>query len=235
MGTRFVRKELKYLISREQKNQLITLLRDEITHDEYCQDGQPYHIRNIYFDTDQFDVIRHSIGKPKFKSKLRIRSYEDQTQYLELKSKFRGTVYKKRIAITMAEEQAFINRLELPQRDDYPSISALNDIKMYLEHFAPQLKQIRLDYQREAYVTFPKRTPTRLTFDHDLRVYDELAKGWMDLLPADMYLFEIKCSNALPLTIARALNQLAIYPTSFSKYGTYYKLIKSPKGDQTHV
>ncbi|HKM11304.1 MAG TPA: polyphosphate polymerase domain-containing protein [Bacilli bacterium] len=235
MSTRFIRKELKYLISFAQKEKFVALLQDEIVYDEYCPNGRAYHISNIYFDTDQYDVIRHSISKPKFKSKLRIRRYENHTQFLELKNKFRGTVYKKRVEITLEEQALFIAKLELPTRDDYQSISALKDMQVYLDRFAPQLKHIFLDYKRLAYVTTTIIPPTRLTFDHDLQVYDDTSQTWKLLLPPGMLLFEIKCSGALPLSIARALNQLEIYPTSFSKYGTYYKLIKTPKGDQTNV
>ena len=32
-------------------------------------------IRNLYFDTDTYRLIRHSIEKPTYKEKLRIRSY----------------------------------------------------------------------------------------------------------------------------------------------------------------
>ena len=36
-------------------------------------------IRNIYFDTDNYRLIRRSIEKPAYKEKLRIRSYEQAT------------------------------------------------------------------------------------------------------------------------------------------------------------
>ena len=37
---------------------------------------------------------------------------------------------------------------------------------------------------------------------------------------------EIKCSDAYPLWLVRALNQIGAYPQSCSKYGMAYKLAK---------
>ena len=42
------------------------------------------------------------------------------------------------------------------------------------------------------------------------------------LLPMGMELMEVKSLGAMPLSFARALNELSITPTSFSKYGTAY-------------
>jgi hypothetical protein len=46
------------------------------------------------------------------------------------------------------------------------------------------------------------------------------------LLPEGYFLMEVKASQNYPLWFARALSDLKIYPTSFSKYGTEYKLLK---------
>ena len=43
------------------------------------------------------------------------------------------------------------------------------------------------------------------------------------MLPPDQILMEIKIPGAAPVWLARLLSELKVYPTSFSKYGTYYK------------
>ena len=40
---------------------------------------------------------------------------------------------------------------------------------------------------------------------------------------------EIKALNAMPIWLVEVLNELKIYPSSFSKYGTAYKIIKERK------
>ena len=44
------------------------------------------------------------------------------------------------------------------------------------------------------------------------------------LLPGNQYIMEIKTAFAMPLWLAKLLDENKIYPTSFSKYGTAYKL-----------
>ena len=43
------------------------------------------------------------------------------------------------------------------------------------------------------------------------------------LLQDGQRLMEVKISNAMPLWFARLLSKYEIYPTSFSKYGNFYK------------
>ena len=71
----FKRYEKKFLINREQYDNLIPILLKYMDYDEYCKDGRNYSIYNLYYDTENDDVIRHSIYKPYYKEKLRLRSY----------------------------------------------------------------------------------------------------------------------------------------------------------------
>ena len=103
MKSHFQRKEIKYRLTKGQMDSLIALLGDELVFDFYCPTGQPYHISSIYYDTPNYDVIRRSNDKPRHKAKLRLRTYEDNSHYLELKQKYRGIVYKKRIALSEQE------------------------------------------------------------------------------------------------------------------------------------
>ena len=49
-------------------------------------------ISNIYFDTDEYDLIRKSLEKPIYKEKLRLRAYgipsENSDTFIEIKKKF---------------------------------------------------------------------------------------------------------------------------------------------------
>lgn len=68
----FKRYELKYLLNRQEKEQVLLAMQPYMKLDDY---GRTI-IRNIYFDTDNFRLIRHSLEKPVYKEKLRIRSYK---------------------------------------------------------------------------------------------------------------------------------------------------------------
>ena len=70
--TTFKRYELKYLLNRQEKEQLLLAMKPYMKLDDY---GRTI-IRNIYFDTNTFRLIRRSLEKPVYKEKLRIRSYK---------------------------------------------------------------------------------------------------------------------------------------------------------------
>ena len=73
-------------------------------------------IRNIYLDTNNFRLIRRSIEKPAYKEKLRIRSYAQadysSTVFVELKKKYDGVVYKRRIGLPQQQALNWICQRE---------------------------------------------------------------------------------------------------------------------------
>lgn len=77
----FKRYEIKYLLTSEQRQYIQDAMKPYMKLDEF---GHSI-IRNIYFDTDNYRLVRHSIEKPVYKEKLRMRSYqsaEKMTVYL---------------------------------------------------------------------------------------------------------------------------------------------------------
>jgi len=77
----FKRYEKKFLLTNQQYDALIPKLLDYMEPDHHCLDGKNYSIYNIYYDTIHSDVIRHSISKPYYKEKLRLRSYKNHRSY----------------------------------------------------------------------------------------------------------------------------------------------------------
>ena len=67
----FERYEIKYLITEEKKSRILKAMAPYMSMDEYGRTT----IGNIYYDTDDYVLARHSIAKPDFKEKIRIRSY----------------------------------------------------------------------------------------------------------------------------------------------------------------
>ena len=67
----FKRYELKYLLSKKEKEKVLEAMAAYMELDKYGRCT----IRNIYLDTDNFRLIRRSLEKPVYKEKLRIRSY----------------------------------------------------------------------------------------------------------------------------------------------------------------
>ena len=69
-------------------------------------------IRNLYYDTPSYRLVRQSLEKPVYKEKLRIRSYAqadpESTVYVELKKKYDAVVYKRRIGLPERDAMAWI-------------------------------------------------------------------------------------------------------------------------------
>lgn len=92
----FERYEKKYCLTLSQQRFLLERMTPYMKKDAYGE----YTICNIYYDTDDYRLIRASLEKPVYKEKLRVRSYgvpqEDGKVFVELKKKFDGVVYKRR-------------------------------------------------------------------------------------------------------------------------------------------
>ena len=103
-GYTFERRELKYRITDAQRAALEAAFDARMIPDEYGEST----ICNIYYDTADYRLIRASLEKPAYKEKLRLRSYgvtePGGEVFLELKKKYKGIVYKRRI--TLPEDAA---------------------------------------------------------------------------------------------------------------------------------
>ena len=105
--TVFKRYELKYLLTKDQKQKVLAAMEDYMSRDQYGRST----IRNLYYDTDNYLLIRRSMEKPAYKEKLRIRSYSqaDATVFVELKKKADGIVYKRRIPLPNEQAMAWLS------------------------------------------------------------------------------------------------------------------------------
>lgn len=61
----FKRYELKYLLTQDQKEKVLSAMEPYMSPDRYGRTT----IRNLYFDTDNYRLIRRSIEKPAYKEK----------------------------------------------------------------------------------------------------------------------------------------------------------------------
>lgn len=105
----FERVEKKFVLTHLQAEALMRdLTAGYMAVDQYGQ----HTIRNLYYDTDDYALIRRSIQRPKYKVKFRLRAYgtpmEDSLIFAELKKKYSGVVYKRRIAVSPDDMRRFL-------------------------------------------------------------------------------------------------------------------------------
>lgn len=217
----FQRYEKKYLLTEKQYRAVLSGMEPYMRPDAHPR----YTISNIYYDTACDDLIRASLEKPVYKEKLRVRSYgvpgDRDTVFVELKKKFDGVVYKRRITMEMQAAERYLSGA---QRGNGSQIS--REIDYFLRLYRPQPKAF-IAYDREAYAGAAD-SELRVTFDTALRVRgNDLDLRFGDhgvpLLDGAFRLMEIKIPGAAPLWLARLLSENAVFPASFSKYGEYYK------------
>ena len=105
----FARYECKYILDERQYAAFMKVLGTVAHADEYG----PSTVCSVYYDTEDYRLIRASVEKPAYKEKLRLRSYgvasADSTVFVELKKKCRGVVFKRRIPMTAEQARRYIN------------------------------------------------------------------------------------------------------------------------------
>lgn len=215
----FERKEIKYILTPEKKAELMFALSDNLKKDKYFKGTNC----SIYFDNDQHYIAVHSLEKPLYKEKLRIRSYNvpkslDDTIFIEIKKKFDGLGNKRRIATTLRDFYQYLETGEL--KTDNPQIKSELDYCFKLYNLKPSLY---LAYDRLSYCG--KNEPGfRVTFDHNVRSRTtdlklEHGDKGEKYFENNEIVMEVKAMDAFPLWFVKSLSSLHIYPTSFTKYG----------------
>ena len=218
----FRRIEKKYLLTEEQRLTLLDRIGENLQPDEYGRST----VCSLYLDTPDFRLIRSSIDATTYKEKIRLRSYgtpgADSRVFLELKKKYKGVVYKRRAALTERQAEAYL-RSGIKPFDS----QIFRELDYAMQFYGNPKASVVLCYEREAFAV-PSAPNLRLTFDTRVRYRDKalnLTAGTAgkEILPSGTAVLEIKTDGAMPLWLSRALDDCAIRPASFSKYGTAYR------------
>jgi len=218
MKDTFERVEIKYVLSEEKYHAFRNRISEYMQDDEYGLSK----ISSIYYDSENLDVIRESLEKPTYKEKLRLRAYgnvdSNSTVFIELKKKYNGIVYKRRIPMKYSEALAYLNDHEYPREKS----QIFNEID-YFVLFHDISRSTLIEYERIA--SYGKEdSDIRITYDKNINVsfntVDFRTPGFKSpILGQGERLMEIKVPGAMPLWLANILSILEIYPVSFSKYG----------------
>lgn len=213
------RLEKKYLLSAEQYARLWPELEAHLKPDVYFESV----VRSIYYDSDSYDLIRSSISKPVYKEKLRLRSYggAEGAVFVEVKKKFKGTVYKRRIQMGAGDAAAWLDEGRAPGDGQ-----VVREINWLLQSRGPLKPKVFIVCDRRAY-TARDNEELRITFDRSVRWRGTdlsfSAGDWgEELLKGGQILMEIKLPGAAPLWLAHLLSGCGVFPTGFSKYGVCY-------------
>lgn len=236
----FKRKETKYVLEEGDYLALMALIGDKLEEDEY-----PYsHIESIYYDTPDWRMINRSMEKPLYKEKLRVRVYgqahEGCTAFVELKKKFDGIVYKRRIGMSLEGALAFLNGMDFdeamaafPPASDQLELEPTwrdrqiaREIRACADRWQPLVPSMIISVDRTS-LRASDGSGVRMTFDFDSRWRNtQLSFGealGSPLMGPGQVILEIKAQGSYPLWLVHALDRAKIYPVSNTKYGRAYR------------
>ncbi|MWV46292.1 VTC domain-containing protein [Paenibacillus sp. HJL G12] len=226
----FNRYENKYLMDTKAFYNIYNDLMAYMEPDENNKDDKFYTISNLYYDTEHHSLIRTSLAKPKYREKLRIRSYgvpgSDAKVYLELKKKVFGLVNKRRTSLRLNEAYEFARTGEAPAYRKGMNQQVIREIEYFLSRYELQ-PMVYLAYDRIALFCKGNRD-LRITFDTNIRSrrYDlrlEAGDYGDQLIERGQWLMEVKAEKTIPVWLSKMLSDHQMYRTSFSKYGNEYK------------
>ena len=233
MSESFARVETKYLLSLSGAEQAEKELRRRgFVRMDF---GSP-RIQSLYYDTQDYALVRASLEHPVYKEKLRLRVYGEPgtitRSFVEIKKKYRGTVYKRRTEMPLREAGEGLARARLPQETGQVGREAEWMLRRYGLRPAAVIA-----CEREAWVG-GEASDVRITFDRAVTFRDwemdlNLPVPGLPLLEEDVRLVEIKTGGACPLWLAGLLRDTGARRTHFSKYGTAYRdYIRQEKGNE---
>ena len=231
----FDRVEKKYLITAQQKEALLAIAKQYMRGDNYFHSK----VLNIYFDTDNYDLIIQSIDRPIFKEKLRARSYGGYDRvFLEIKTKIKAPDnnigYKRRVMIThddfadLVSKKATLVELASKSIENSNDLQIAKEIDYLIEHMDLKPK-ILVMYDRESY---KGENDLRITFDENLKYRANnlsFIKGKHDTIyfkDDHNIIMEIKARGVIPLWLVKVMSEQHIYPQQFSKIGKIYEKIR---------
>ena len=218
----FQRIEVKYLLDDMQYTELRKRLEHMAAVDSYGKTS----ILNIYFDTPDYKLIERSLEKPVYKEKLRLRTYgvadDDTNAFIEIKKKYKGVVYKRRISMPYKKAMEYLVDGKRPEERSQIS----DEIDYFLKYYKGIRPAMAISYDRIA-MAGTTDPDLRITFDTNIRWRTDklsLSEGNVgkDILLPGQHLMELKIAGAMSIELAKILDELNIRKTSFSKYGKGY-------------
>ena len=231
--TTFKRIETKYVVSKEILDKLIQDLKEYLVEDDYPIST----ISNIYFDTEDFDVLLDDDFGAKRKEKVRMRTYlshpkADSQVFLEIKTKDQEGIGRKyRLLSTPSSIINFITKGHLDA--SITDTVVIEKVKKLQHDYKLAIKpRIYIYYDR--YSLKEKKSiegyhynKIRITIDQNLVYRDETVSLFAGnhgapLLDNNTVIMEIKAPGNKPQWLQDILDKYGLMEHKFSKYSCAY-------------
>lgn len=182
--------------------------------------------------------------------------------FFGIKKKFKGIVYKRRLALTLPAALAFVSGLPYeqacarwPLSDAALAAAALSpvtrqiarELEVAMDRWLPLVPSMGIACDRVAWAYRPEMfqeregdelfdSELRITFDDCLEYLDchRFRSPWRPIIESSESVMEIKSAGPYPPWLVEVLSAERIYPASFTKYGNAYQLAAAEPRARNH-
>ncbi|MGT2907879.1 polyphosphate polymerase domain-containing protein [Streptococcus dentiloxodontae] len=232
LETNFKRIETKYIVAKDQLKDLITDLKNYLVEDDYPTST----ITNIYFDNQNFEVIKDSIAHNYNREKIRMRTYIanpqlDSKVFLEIKKKdSQGIGHKYRLvsnplSVTKLVTQGIADK----HISDPDLVEEIHSLRNRYKNLEPRMfiYYDRYSLKEKHTIKGYPYTKIRVTIDQNLTYRDNNVtmfdgNSGQPLLDDSHVVMEIKAPGEKPVWLQTVLDKYGIKECKFSKYSTAY-------------
>lgn len=240
----FNRYELKFVIPRDLAQTIAENLRDYLTLDTNSDPDGHYSITSLYYDTVDYRAYWDKIEGHRFRRKVRIRVYGNQTVtpdtycFVEIKQRLNKSLQKKRIFIPYASAVALCGSAQpVTLEQTGMSLSATDQAVIqeiqYLSHSLELRPSCVVSYDRLAFEGSTYDLGLRVTFDtnlkgriHALTLLTEQQAESHHFLPPHWCIMEVKINDRVPYWLVEILNQYRCTLQRISKYSSALETCK---------
>ncbi len=225
------RKEYKYYVSFDALDRLRERFLTSMVHDKHCRECEDscYTVRSIYLDTRGLLFFYEKLEGLKIRKKLRIRTYNhneaDIPAFLEIKRKYKNTIYKERVIVPLVEMTNLLNGAEMRLAGEPPTFLERATLNKFI-YLTKRLKlepQVLVTYEREALIGLDDPS-LRVTLDLNVRSYptptpDEMFRE-QDLctLVDSAFILEVKFYGRMPIWVRNVIRDFRLHKQPISKY-----------------
>lgn len=182
--------------------------------------------------------------------------------FFGIKKKFKGIVYKRRLALTLPAALAFVSGLPYeqacarwPLSDAALAAAALSpatrqiarELEAAMNRWLPLVPSMGIACDRAAWAYRPEMFQEREgdeLFDSELRItFDDCLEyldchcfhsPWRPIIESSESVMEIKSAGPYPPWLVEVLSAERIYPASFTKYGNAYQMATAEPRARNH-
>lgn len=224
------RYEMKFVITREQRDSLMPHLLPHLRADENAGEGAFYPIVSLYYDNEERDCYWEKIQSQGSRRKLRVRVYGSldgtlpPTCFVEVKHKCDGRGVKRRVRLPLELALAAAEGLPIERPMSVPDQRTIQEVHdlVHKRGFRPCCC---MRYDRQAFADKDPESDLRITFDTGIAYrMDNLMPVPDDrrftnyMLPDGYAVMEVKVTGSVPYWLTRMVGEHGCILQSHSKY-----------------